>query len=45
MVEHSHRKDNEYFYAIHTFYYVENFKNQLKLHFRKYNNFLMRPLN
>ena len=44
-VERSHRKDNEYFYATHTFYSFEDFKKQLAVHNRKYNNFPMRPLN
>jgi transposase InsO family protein len=44
-VERSHRKDNEYFYATHRFYSFEDFKNQLAVHSRKYNNFPMRPLN
>lgn len=44
-VERSHRKDNEYFYALHTFYSFEDFKKQLAVHSRKYNNFPMRPLN
>ena len=44
-VERSHRKDNEYFYAVHTFYSFEDFKKQLAVHSRKYNNFPMRPLN
>ncbi|NMP37325.1 MAG: transposase [Clostridiales bacterium] len=44
-VERSHRKDNEYFYATHTFYSFDDFKNQLAVHSRKYNNFPMRPLN
>lgn len=44
-VERSHRKDNEYFYATHTFYSFEDFKKQLAVHSRKYNNFPMRPLN
>ena len=43
-VERSHRKDNEYFYAKHTFYSFEDFKKQLAIHSRKYNNFPMRPL-
>lgn len=43
-VERSHRKDNEYFYANHTFYSFEDFKEQLKVHSRKYNAFPMRPL-
>lgn len=44
-VERSHRKDNEYFYATHTFYSFDDFKKQLAVHSRKYNNFPMRPLN
>lgn len=44
-VERSHRKDNEYFYATHSFYSFEDFKNQLTVHNKKYNNFPMRPLN
>ena len=44
-VERSHRKDNEYFYATHSFYSFEDFKKQLAVHNRKYNNFPMRPLN
>lgn len=44
-VERSHRKDNERFYATHTFYSFEDFSNQLKLYNRRdYNNFPMRPL-
>ena len=44
-VERSHRKDNEYFYATHSFYSFENFKQQFSVHNRNYNNFPMRPLN
>lgn len=44
-IERSHRKDNEYFYATHTFYSFDDFKKQLTVHNRKYNNFPMRPLN
>ena len=44
-VERSHRKDNEYFYATHTFYSFDDIKTQLAVHSRKYNNFPMRPLN
>lgn len=44
-VERSHRKDNEYFYATHSFYSFDDFKKQLAVHSRKYNNFPMRPLN
>lgn len=43
-VERSHRKDNEYFYATHTFYSFEDFKKQLTVHNRRYNAFPMRPL-
>ena len=44
-VERSHRKDNERFYATHTFYSFEDFRNQLKRYNRRdYNNFPMRPL-
>lgn len=43
-VERSHRKDNEYFYATHKFYSFNDFKAQLAVHCRKYNNFPMRPL-
>ena len=44
-VERSHRKDNEYFYATHSFYSFDDFEKQLAVHSRKYNNFPMRPLN
>ena len=44
-VERSHRKDNEYFYATHTFYSFDDFKKQLAVHSGNYNNFPMRPLN
>ena len=44
-VERSHRKDNEYFYATRRFYSLDDFKKQLKVHNRRYNNFPMRPLN
>lgn len=43
-VERSHRKDNEYFYATHTFYSFDDFKTQLAAHNRRYNVFPMRPL-
>ena len=44
-VERSHRKDNERFYATHTFYSFEDFSKQLKVYNRRdYNNFPMRPL-
>lgn len=44
-VERSHKKDNERFYATHTFYSFEDFRNQLKRYNRRdYNHFPMRPL-
>ena len=43
-VELSHRKDNEEFYASHKFYSFEDFKNQLAVRERTYNNFPMRPI-
>ena len=44
-VERSHRKDNERFYATHTFYSFEDFKKQLTLYNKRdYNHFPMRPL-
>ena len=43
-VERSHRKDNEYFYAVRTFFSFQDFKRQLYIHNRKYNRFPMRPL-
>jgi len=44
-VERSHRKDNERFYATHTFYSFADFSTQLKRYNRRdYNNFPMRPL-
>ena len=44
-VEHSHRKDNERFYATHTFYSFEDFSSQLNVYSRRdYNGFPMRPL-
>ena len=44
-VERSHRKDNEEFYACHTFYSFDDFAKQLAVRQRQYNNFPMRPLN
>ena len=44
-VERSHRKDNEEFYALHKFYSFDDFKKQLAVRQRQYNNFPMRPLN
>ena len=43
-VERSHRKDNEEFYASHTFYSFDDFKKQLAVRQYHYNNFPMRPL-
>ena len=44
-VERSHRKDNERFYATHTFYSFEDFSRQLQRYNRReYNRFPMRPL-
>jgi len=43
-VERSHRKDNEEFYASHTFYSFDDFKKQLAVRQRQYNSFPMRPL-
>jgi len=44
-VERSHRKDNEHFYASHKFFSFEDFRAQLAVWNRTYNNFPMRPLN
>ena len=44
-VERSHRKDNEEFYARHTFFSFDDFKKQLALRQRQYNNSPMCPLN
>lgn len=44
-VERSHRKDNERFYATHTFYSFQDFSCQLQIYNRKdYNQFPMRSL-
>lgn len=44
-VERSHRKDNERFYATHTFYSFNDFSKQLQTYNRlDYNHFSMRPL-
>ncbi|MDD4566027.1 MAG: hypothetical protein PHE79_11210 [Eubacteriales bacterium] len=43
-VERSHRKDNEYFYAVKKLYSFNDFKHQLYIHNWKYNRFPMRPL-
>lgn len=39
-VERNHRKDNEEFYASHRFYSFDDFKAQLAVRERAYNNFL-----
>ncbi|MCL2054660.1 MAG: integrase core domain-containing protein [Oscillospiraceae bacterium] len=44
-VERSHRKDNKCFYAVKRFYSFDDFKKQLAVRNRDYNNFPMRPLN
>ena len=44
-VERFHRKDNEYFYATHSFFSFKDFRKQLAVHSNKYNKFPMRPLN
>ena len=44
-VERSHRKDNEEFYASHSFYSFDDFKKQIAVRERAYNHFPMRPLN
>ena len=44
-VERSHRKDNERFYATHSFYSFQDLAKQLKVYNnRDYNSFPMRPL-
>lgn len=43
-VERSHRKGNEEFYASHRFYSFDDFKAQLAVRERAYNNFPMHPL-
>ncbi len=43
-VERSHRKDNEEFYASHSFFSFDDFKSQLARRERQYNDFPMRPL-
>ena len=43
-VERSHRKDNEEFYASHRFFSFDDFKAQLAVRERAYNNFPIRPL-
>ena len=43
-VKSSHRKDNEHFYATHTFYSFEDFKKQLAVYNTKYSNFPIKSL-
>ena len=43
-VERSHRKDNEYFYATHKFYSLDDLNAQLAVNNRNYNSSPMRPL-
>lgn len=43
-VERSHRKDNEGFYSCHSFMSFADFRQQLAVWNRKYNDFPMRPL-
>ena len=43
-VERSHRKDNEEFYASHTFFSLDDFRYQLAVRQKQYNDFPMRPL-
>ena len=43
-VERSHREDQKRFYACHRFYSLDDFAKQLAIHYRRSNNFPMRPL-
>ena len=43
-VERSHREDQKRFYSCHSFYSLEDFDKQLKIHNRRSNNIPMRPL-
>ena len=43
-VERSHREDQKRFYSCHSFYSLEDFNKQLKIHNRRSNNIPMRPL-
>ncbi|GHU83520.1 hypothetical protein AGMMS50284_7240 [Clostridia bacterium] len=43
-VERSHREDQKLFYNTHSFYSLEDFEQQLKIHLRRKNNIPMRPL-
>jgi transposase len=44
-VERSHREDQKRFYNVRTFYTLEDFAKQLKVHMARSNNIPMRPLN
>ncbi len=44
-VERSHRKDNERFYNVKTFYSIKDIRGEVKKYLRSYNNFPMAPLN
>lgn len=44
-VERSHRKDNERFYNVKTFYSIKDIRGEIKKYLRSYNNFPMAPLN
>ena len=43
-VERSHREDQKRFYSCHSFYSLDDFAKQLAVHYRRSNNFPMRPL-
>ena len=43
-VERSHREDQKRFYSCHSFYSLEDFDKQLRIHNRRSNNMPMRPL-
>ena len=43
-VERRHREDQKRFYASHTSFSLDDFKNQLAIHNRRSNNFPMGPL-
>lgn len=44
-VERSHRKDNERFYNVKTFYSIKDIRGEIKRYLRSYNDFPMAPLN
>lgn len=44
-VERSHRKDNERFYNVKTFYSIKDIRGEVKKYLRSYNDFPMAPLN